>query len=83
MIAASDGIESAGTSAPAMRQCGRCRQFFPADPGLHASAVNDWWSCPACHEAIIPGQKSSPGDSPTADTIPDTIRDTIPDIKEH
>jgi hypothetical protein len=72
VTAASDSTDVTGTSAPVMRQCGRCRQFFPADPGLHPSAVNDWWSCPACHEAIIPGQKASPAPDRNPEPIPDT-----------
>jgi hypothetical protein len=35
------------------RQCGRCRQFFRADPALDAGPVPKWWLCPACRTAFF------------------------------
>jgi hypothetical protein len=30
------------------RHCGRCRELFDGDPTLHATAIPEWWACPAC-----------------------------------
>lgn len=32
------------------RQCGRCRQFFPAD---RTSTPVSWWACPPCRLALF------------------------------
>jgi hypothetical protein len=36
-----------------LRQCGRCRKSFPADPTLHAVALREWWLCPSCHDTLL------------------------------
>ncbi len=38
------------------QQCGRCRQWFPADAGPDGGAAGDWWACPPCHEALFPNR---------------------------
>ncbi len=42
-------------------QCGRCRKWFPVDPGPDGGAAGDWWACPPCHDALFPNraQRSS------------------------
>jgi len=35
------------------RQCGRCRQSFAGDPTLPVIALQDWWVCPRCHDALF------------------------------
>jgi hypothetical protein len=44
------------------RQCGRCRMLFDAHPALDARARQEWWLCPACEVALLPGRarKSAP-----------------------
>jgi len=48
--------------AGALRQCSRCRLFFPAEPGLSDIDRRGWWTCTGCHAAITPDQ----GPRPTA-----------------
>jgi hypothetical protein len=43
-----------------LRQCGRCRRIFPADPALHLNGLPEWWLCPSCHELLL-----GPAESPT------------------
>lgn len=45
--------ESTSAVAP-LRQCGRCRLFFPAEPGTPLRALQDWWACTGCRAALIP-----------------------------
>jgi hypothetical protein len=35
----------------ATRQCGRCRQYFPADPP--ASPQPKWWACTPCRHKLF------------------------------
>jgi hypothetical protein len=42
-----------GDEPPKLRQCGRCRQSFPADPTLPATAQSEWWLCPVCHDTLL------------------------------
>ena len=42
-----------GDERSRLRQCGRCRQSFPADSGLHPVALAEWWLCPPCREALL------------------------------
>ncbi|WP_421120312.1 hypothetical protein ACE2AJ_03030 [Aquihabitans daechungensis] len=48
----------AADPAPAAsgQQCGRCRQWFPVDPGPDGGAAGDWWACPPCHDALFPNR---------------------------
>jgi hypothetical protein len=50
-----------GPPATSGQQCGRCRQWFPADSGPDGGAAGDWWACPPCHDALFPNraQRSS------------------------
>jgi hypothetical protein len=34
-----------------MRQCGRCRAFFPFDNTT--SPGPKWWLCPPCHKVLL------------------------------
>ena len=38
------------------RQCGRCRNRFPLDVAADPDEQPEWWACPTCAEAVIPGQ---------------------------
>ena len=38
---------------PPLRQCGRCRLFFPVDAGTPPEGRRDWWTCPTCHDALF------------------------------
>ncbi len=44
---------------PVQRQCSRCRGHFPAEPGLHAAAIREWWVCAPCHDSLFPTKGSS------------------------
>lgn len=35
------------------RQCGRCRKLFAADPDVEPTALDEWWLCPPCHDALL------------------------------
>lgn len=35
------------------RQCGRCRKMFGIDGTAHPTALQEWWLCPPCHEALL------------------------------
>jgi hypothetical protein len=35
------------------RQCGRCRKSFPGDATAHPTALQEWWLCPSCREALL------------------------------
>jgi hypothetical protein len=39
--------------SPDLWQCGRCRQWFDAEPDAHANAHLEWWLCPPCHVALL------------------------------
>jgi hypothetical protein len=41
------------------RRCGRCRRRFPVDPSAHPMELRDWWTCPACSDALMPGRHRS------------------------
>jgi hypothetical protein len=41
--------------APALRQCGRCRDWFDGDPEAHATALAEWWLCPPCRVVLLSG----------------------------
>jgi hypothetical protein len=43
----------AGDLPSAGRQCGRCRKTFGADETAHPTALQEWWLCPPCHEALL------------------------------
>ena len=43
-------------SPPSLRQCGRCRLFFPAVADLHPAERKEWWACNDCKASIIPSQ---------------------------
>jgi hypothetical protein len=36
-----------------MRQCGRCRRFFPRDGAVDPDATPKWWLCAPCHETLL------------------------------
>jgi hypothetical protein len=38
------------------RQCGRCRGYFPLDDAADPNEQHEWWACPTCAGALIPGQ---------------------------
>ncbi len=42
-----------------LRQCARCRQMFPVEAGVHPMELLGWWTCPACTDALLPGQHRS------------------------
>lgn len=42
-----------------LRQCARCRQMFPVEAGIHPMELLGWWTCPACTDALLPGQHRS------------------------
>ncbi len=43
---------------PQLRQCGRCRLFFPR-PGedLHPAEMKEWWACDECASEITPSRQ--------------------------
>jgi hypothetical protein len=41
------------TPSPELRQCGRCRHFFPGDLAFEVDPVPKWWLCPACRTAFF------------------------------
>ncbi|MCU1380840.1 MAG: hypothetical protein JWN29_3823 [Acidimicrobiales bacterium] len=41
--------------APALRQCGRCRDWFDGDPDALATALAEWWLCPPCRDVLLRG----------------------------
>jgi hypothetical protein len=45
---ASDRPASELSEETADRQCGRCREFFPAATAADAAEQPNWWVCPAC-----------------------------------
>jgi hypothetical protein len=58
------GTIDTGTSAPRVpddvpptRQCGRCRAHFPIDADTHPMELRDWWACPNCVDALLPGRR--------------------------
>lgn len=42
-----------GDGTGTMRQCGRCRRFFPFEDTEEPSSKLKWWLCPPCHEALL------------------------------
>lgn len=52
---------------PPVRQCGRCRLFFPTSGDLHPAELKEWWACRDCTAAIIPSKQraSRSGQLPT------------------
>jgi hypothetical protein len=42
------------------RQCGRCRLHFPIPADTHPMELRDWWTCPTCSEALLPGRQRTP-----------------------
>lgn len=42
------------------RRCGRCRIAFPIPADTHPMELRDWWACPNCSEALLPGQQRTP-----------------------
>ncbi|HWL43474.1 MAG TPA: hypothetical protein VNQ73_11065 [Ilumatobacter sp.] len=48
------GGPAADQSVAPLRQCGRCRLYFPVPPGTDPSEVGDWWVCPNCAQALLP-----------------------------
>jgi hypothetical protein len=52
MSTSSTGVKL-GDERSRLRQCGRCRRSFPADPALHPVAIAEWWLCPPCREALL------------------------------
>ncbi len=45
---------------PALRQCGRCRLFFPTGEGFHPAELKEWWACDDCSTRIIPSHQRTP-----------------------
>lgn len=41
---------------PRMKQCGRCRAPFEADPEGPPPVGITFWLCPPCHEALLTGK---------------------------
>jgi hypothetical protein len=41
------------------RQCGRCRQYFAADPLSDPTALEVWWLCEPCHDTLIGARANS------------------------
>ena len=46
-------VPQAGKDGPRLWQCGRCRLWFDADPGAHATAHLEWWLCPPCRVILL------------------------------
>ena len=42
------------------RQCGRCRLRFPIPADTQPMELRDWWACPHCSEALLPGRQRTP-----------------------
>lgn len=56
-------------SSGSLRQCGRCRLYFPAAGDLHPAELKEWWSCADCSTAIIPRtQREAAQRHPVSDT---------------
>lgn len=46
-------VQAVPSPEPATRQCGRCRQHFPAEPDMHPMALREWWACESCHDVLF------------------------------
>jgi hypothetical protein len=57
------GDASVAQPAPT-RRCGRCLSNFPVEPGTHPMELRDWWICPSCTHALIPGQRRAATPTP-------------------
>lgn len=57
--------QSAETEPAPVRQCGRCRQYFPADPLSDPTVLQDWWLCEPCHNSLF-GTPREPSNSERA-----------------
>ena len=42
------------------RRCGRCILRFPIPTDAHPMELRDWWICPNCSEALLPGRQRTP-----------------------
>lgn len=42
------------------RRCGRCILRFPIPADTHPMELRDWWICPNCSEALLPGRQRTP-----------------------
>jgi len=42
------------------RRCGRCRLRFPIPADADPMELRDWWACPKCSAALLPGQQRTP-----------------------
>jgi hypothetical protein len=47
---------------PPLRQCGRCRLFFPTSGDLHHAELREWWACGECAALITPSRHRSSAD---------------------
>jgi hypothetical protein len=45
------------TTIAGRRHCGRCQEYFDADPTLWLQT--EWALCPACHEILLPQRRPS------------------------
>ena len=66
---------TAPVEGPAPQQCGRCRKLFDGDATLNPDAIPDWWLCPPCRAALLPGHEGDQiraGSGPTSGVAPVT-----------
>lgn len=54
---------------PPLRQCGRCRLFFPTPGDLNPAEMKEWWACDECTTHIPPSRQHIPVDD--GDSLPD------------
>lgn len=54
---------------PPLRQCGRCRLFFPTSGDLHPAELRELWACADCATRIIPSNQPIPADD--GDCLPE------------
>ena len=61
--------QSTQPTPPPLRQCGRCRLFFPAPSDLSRAELAGWWLCNGCTARLTPSRATTPDDD--APTSPD------------
>lgn len=64
-----DSATTRRPNPPPLRQCGRCRLYFPAADDIHPAELKQWWACDDCSTRIIPSHRRAPTNDAAA--LPD------------